>query len=166
MVTGEEVVLPNDLPGFHGESYCQVTARNVSLGRLGRKLFLCLLSLNTGLLAIASALMGAWPVLPYAGLELACVAYAFYYLGQFDGDYERLTIAGGSVNLDSCQRGALVQHQFNRMWVTLTCLRRGQRCQLALLYKGKTYSLGRLMSDEQRVAWSRELEQQLRSATA
>jgi uncharacterized membrane protein len=50
--------------------YCQTTTRNVSLSRMGRYLFLGLVSLNTGVLALAWAIAGAWPVLPFAGLEL------------------------------------------------------------------------------------------------
>ena len=146
--------------------YCQTTARNVSLSRAGRRLFLGLISLNTGVLAMAWAIAGAWPVLPFAGLELGLLAYAFHYVGKFDGDFERLTIAGSSLTLEVCERGVTRQLSFNRPWVQLLCQERGTRCYLALQYQGQEYRLGKLMNDEQRSAWGRELRKQIRIVSA
>jgi uncharacterized membrane protein len=146
--------------------YCQTTTRNVSLSRVGRFLFLGLMFLNTGVLASAWAIAGAWPVLPYAGLELALLSYAFYYIGKFDGDYERLTIDGSLVTLESCVRGAVTSTSFNRPWVTLVYDERGHRCHLGLQYQGREYRLGKLMNDEQRSAWGRELRKQIRIVSA
>ncbi len=142
--------------------YCQTTTRNVSLSRAGRRLFLGLISLNTGVLAMAWAIAGAWPVLPFAGLELGLLAYAFHYVGKFDGDFERLTIAGSSLTLEVCERGVTSQRTFNRPWVQLVCQEHGTRCYLALQYQGHEYRLGKLMNDEQRSAWGRELRKQIR----
>jgi uncharacterized membrane protein len=146
--------------------YCQTTTRNVSLSRAGRRLFLGLIFLNIGVLAIACAIAGAWPVLPFAGIELGLLAYAFHYVGKFDGDYERLTIDGSTVTVEVCERGAVRNHRFNRPWVRLVCFERGNRCRLGLQYQGHEYGLGKLMNDEQRSAWGRELGKQIRIVSA
>ncbi len=146
--------------------YCQTTTRNVSLNRAGRRLFLGLIFLNTGVLAVAWAIAGAWPVLPFAGIELGLLAYAFHYVGMFDGDYERLTIDGSAVSVEVRERGLVRSHRFNRPWVRLVCVEQGNRCRLGLQYQGREYGLGKLMNDEQRSVWGRELRKQIRIVSA
>ncbi len=146
--------------------YCQTTTRNVSLSRAGRRLFLGLIFMNTGVLATAWAMVGAWPILPFAGIELGLLAYAFHYVGKFDGDYERLTIDGSTVIVDIRERGLVHSHRFNRPWVRLVCVEQGNRCRLGLQYQGHEYGLGKLMNDEQRFAWARELRKQIRMVGA
>ncbi len=143
-------------------AYCQTTTRNVSLSRAGRRLFLGLIFLNTGVLAVAWAIAGAWPILPFAGIELALLAYAFHYVGKFDGDYERLTIDGSLVAIEICEKGVVRRNSFNRAWVRLVLVEQGNRCELSLKYEGHEYRLGKLMNDEQRSAWGRELRRQIR----
>lgn len=146
--------------------YSQTTARNVSLSRAGRLLFLGLMFLNTGVLAIACAVAGAWPVVPFAGIELALLVYAFHYIGEFDGDFERLTIDGSTLVLESCEHGLRSRREFNRPWVQLIYVEQGSRCRLGLQYQGHQYTLGKLMNDEQRAAWGRELRKQIRIVSA
>ncbi len=146
--------------------YCQTTTRNVSLSRAGRRLFLGLIFMNTGVLATAWAMVGAWPILPFAGIELGLLAYAFHYVGKFDSDYERLTIDGSTVIVDIRERGLVRSHRFNRPWVRLVCVEQGNRCRLGLQYQGHEYGLGKLMNDEQRFAWARELRKQIRMVGA
>ena len=104
MVSSTDVTASQELA-----EYCQTTTRNVSLSRAGRRLFLRLIFLNTGVLAVAWAIAGAWPVLPFAGIALGLLAYAFHYIGKFDGDYERMTIDGSTVTVEVCERGASSQ---------------------------------------------------------
>jgi uncharacterized membrane protein len=161
MVSSTEVTASPELA-----EYCQTTTRNVSLSRAGRRLFLGLIFLNTGILAIAWAIAGAWPILPFAGLELGLLAYAFHYVGKFDGDFERLTIDGTTVTVETCERGVIRRHNFNRPWVRLVCVEQGNRCHLGLQYRGHEFRLGKLMNDEQRSAWGRELRNQIRVVSA
>lgn len=161
MVSSNEVTTTPELV-----EYCQTTTRNVSLSRAGRHLFLGLISLNTGVLAMALAIAGAWPVLPFAGLELGLLAYAFHYVGKFDSDFERLTINGSTLTLEVCERGVISRRDFNRPWVQLVCSEHATRCHLALQYQGHEYTLGKLMNDEQRSAWGRELRKQIRIVSA
>jgi uncharacterized membrane protein len=161
MVSSTDVTANSEFAG-----YCRTTTRNVSLSPAGRHLFLGLIFLNTGMVAVACAIAGAWPVLPFAGIELGLLAYAFHYVGKFDRDYERLTIEGSTVTVEVCERGAVRNYRFNRPWVRLVCVERGNRCRLSLQYQGHEYGLGKLMNDEQRSAWGRELCKQIRIVSA
>jgi uncharacterized membrane protein len=149
--------------GTMGEYSC-TTRFNRSLSPAGRLLFLALIFSNIAIVAAGSALMGAWLVLPFAGLEIIALAVAFYLLARRDGDYEQLTIAGQSVRFEACNQGVQVCFECNRTWAQLVrrLERNGQICQLALRSHGRQVSIGQLMSDEQRLAWSRELATQLK----
>jgi hypothetical protein len=50
--------------------------------------------------AIGFVLLGYWPILPFAGLEVGVLAWAFRALRSREGDYETLTIDGDTVVLE------------------------------------------------------------------
>jgi uncharacterized membrane protein len=145
-----------------GVEFSQMTRRNCSLSPTGRKLFLAVIITNTAFLAFVWAALGAWPVLPWAGLELVILTFAFYWIGRYDGDYEQLTISHATVRYETRERGVMRRFECNRAWSQVVCRMRGRRCSLALRYQGAEVSLGRLMSDEGRFSLAQELRQQLR----
>jgi uncharacterized membrane protein len=125
-------------------------------------LFLGLVFANAGFVALACAALGAWPVLPWAGIELTGLAFAFGWIARHDGDYERLSIAGAVVRLETRSAGQVQRIEFNRHWAQLVCVVHGRRCDLALRSHGREVPVGRLMNDEDRLKWARELARQLR----
>ncbi len=106
--------------------------------------------------------MGAWPILPCAGLELAALALAFYLVSRHDGDYERLTISDSTVCLERSDGGEITRREFNRDWAQLVCRTQGSQCRLALRSHGKETPLGNHMNDEGRLSLARELKEKLR----
>jgi uncharacterized membrane protein len=150
--------------GHHADTteYSQTFTRACSLSAWGRRLFLGLVFTNGAVVALACAAIGAWPVLPWAGMELAGLAFAFCWIGRHDGDYERFSIAGATINLETKSAGRLERIEFNRQWAQLVCVVQGRRCDLALRSHGREVPVGRLMSDEERLKWARELARQLR----
>jgi len=132
------------------------------LSPTGRRVFLAAIFLNTGLLALAWTAVGAWPVLPYAGIELAAVAFAFHLVGRHDADYERLTIVGATVLLETCECGTIRRLEFNKAWAQVVCRVEGNQCSLSLRSHGREIPFGRLMTDEARLGFAQELKQQLR----
>ena len=46
---------------------------------------------------VAFALYGAWPILPFVGLEVAALAAAFHVNGRHATDYERIAFADGAL---------------------------------------------------------------------
>jgi uncharacterized membrane protein len=149
--------------GTAGEYSC-TTQFSRSLSPAGRLVFLALIFSNIVIVAAGFALIGAWLVMPFAGLEIVGLAVAFRLLARRDGDYERLTIIGQLVRFDACDLGVVYCFECNRAWVQL--VRRldshGQTCQLTLRSHGREVSIGRLMNDAQRLAWSQELATQLK----
>jgi len=133
------------------------TVPNRSLGNEGRRVFLAAIAATTmGVAAFATAL-GAWPVMPFAGLEVALVVVAFRVLAAHDGDFEHLEIGAGEVKVDSRCARAVTHVAFNRAWARVVVKESGDRCTLGLAYAGRTVPLGRLMSDEGRRDLARRL---------
>ena len=144
--------------------YSRTTRFNRSLSPAGRLVFLALIFSNIVVVAAGFALIGAWLVTPFAGLEIAALALAFHMVSRRDGDYERLSIDGQVVCFEACDRGVHRRFECNRAWAQLVrrVERNGRTCRLALRSHGRQVNIGQLMSDEQRLAWSQELATQLR----
>ena len=155
--------MDSSVSGTPGE-YSRTTAFNRSLSPAGRVVFLALIFSNILIVAAGFALVGAWLILPFAGIEMAALAAAFYFISLRDGDFERVTIDDHAVRVEASDRGNASRVEFNRTWAQLVRRmdRRGRGCQLALRSHGVEVAIGRLMNDEQRLSWSRELAGRLR----
>ena len=114
-----------------------------------------------GVAAFASV-VGAWPVMPFAGLEVALVFLAFQVLAVHDADFEHLEIGAHEVSVESRDASSFMRLTANLSWARVVMKERGEKCTLGLAYAGRTVPLGRLMSDEGR----RDLARRLRGRIA
>ena len=142
--------------------YVHHSVPNRSLGAAGRRVFLASIAVTTlGIGGFATAI-GAWPVMPFAGLEVALVFLAFHLVRLHDADFERLEIGAYEVRIESRDAASLTRFVAHRPWARVIVSERGARCTLGLAYAGRTVQLGRLMSDEGR----RKLADELRGRIA
>jgi uncharacterized membrane protein len=131
---------------------------NRSLGPQGRVACLAALAaMPLALGAVATAFLGAWPVLPFAGLEVAVLAYAFHRIACHDGDFERLEIEGRRVRVESRSGARVVSFEGHAPWARLVVRDRPGRCELQVRYAGKSVEIGRMLTDERRRLWAAEL---------
>src|SRR2546423_2485781 len=89
---------------------------NRSLGAQGRRWFLAALAATTIAVATAAALFGAWPVMPFAGLEIALVLLAFHVVRAHDADFERLEIGEHEVRIEARVAASLTCFVAPRAW--------------------------------------------------
>lgn len=110
-------------------------------------------------LGVAAGAMafGAWPVMPFAGLEVAFLAFAFRVLGQHDADFERLEVGEHEVRLEARDASSHTRFVAHRPWARVEMAGRGTRCTLRLAYAGRAVPLGRMLSDEGRRALAESL---------
>ena len=142
--------------------YVHHSVPNRSLGAAGRRIFLGAIAATTlGIGGFATA-MGAWPVMPFAGLEVALVFFAFHLVRLHDADFERLEIGEHEVRIEARDAESLTRFVAHRPWARIIVREQGARCTLGLAYAGRTVQLGRLMSDEGR----RKLADELRGRIA
>lgn len=134
-----------------------------SLTVSGRKLWLGLIAASTLLVAGAAGAIGAWLILPFAGLEVMLVWYAFRVIGRHDEDYETLSVSDSEFRWERrCGRETSLL-QGSRHWVQLADTKKGGRLQLQLSYAGNTVLIGQLMPNEQREILAKHLRQLFRS---
>src|SRR5438105_13845907 len=97
-------------PEAESPPYVHHCVPNRSLGAQGRRWFLAALIATTFAVATLATIFGAWPVMPFAGLEVALVMLAFHVVRAHDADFERLEIGEHEVRIES------------RVAASLTCL--------------------------------------------
>ena len=140
-----------------------VTKPNSSLTPECKVLAVVAIGLISLVIALFFALMGAWFVLPFAGLEVVAVGYAFYYVHCHSCDYERIVIVDDQVSIETKSYRTYHQTCFNRYWVKVF-LKRMPGGDQALFFRshGKEVMFGHcFMTSEERVKLASQLKQQV-----
>jgi len=139
-------------------SFVHLSVPNRSLAPSARRWVLAGIAATVLLIAGAAMVIGAWLVMPFAGLEIAVLALAFRLVALHDGDFERLEIGDYEVRGEGRDARRETRFVAHRPLARVVVRERGARCTLGLAYAGRMVPLGRLLSDEGR----RRLAGQLR----
>ena len=137
-------------PSAEPPPYVYLSRPNRSLGVAGRRWALGVMAATTLGVAAGATAFGAWPVMPFAGLEIALLAFAFRVLGEHDADFERLEIGEHEVRVEAREARRITRFVAHRPWARVEMRSSGHRCTLRLAYAGRTVPLGRMLSDEGR----------------
>lgn len=143
--------------------YRIIARPNCSLSPKGRVGVVALIASFSLAVAIGFSLIGAWLVLPFAGLELVAVAYAFYYINCHAADYESITIEGDQLAVEKRDYKNTSQIVFHRYWarVLLRQMPSGDQ-SLLLRSHGKEVEFGRhFMNNDQRLALAQQLKRRV-----
>jgi uncharacterized membrane protein len=146
------MALPADSP-----PYVHLSVPNRSLGPSARRWVLAWIAATTLGIAAGAWAFGAWLVMPFAGLEVALLAFAFHVVTNHDADFERLEIGEHEVRVEARDARRVTRFVAHRPWARVVFRERGARCTLGLAYAGRTVPLGRLLSDEGRRRLAGEL---------
>lgn len=116
------------------------------------------------IVALSFTIVGAWPVLPYSALELVGLAAAFAIMERRARDWERLTVAGDRVIVESAVGGRRRTREFNRRWLQVEIRERGitHEPRLTLRFAGEAMEFGEALSPGRRA----EVAKALRRLTA
>jgi uncharacterized membrane protein len=116
------------------------------------------------------ARIGAWLVLPFAGLEIVAFAYAFHYIYLHSGDFESITIENDSVVVEKRIYKEVTTTVFQRHWAQVSLREVASvggiigKSGLFIRSHGKEVEFGKnFMNDEQRALLARELKQKLKN---
>lgn len=144
--------------------FCVISRRNDSLDHRRRWTVFGLLASVSLIVALSFAVVGAWPVLPYSALELLCLAAAFAIIERRARDWERLTVAGDRVIVESVVGGRRRTREFNRRWLQVEVRNRGitHEPRLTLRFAGEATEFGEALSPGRRI----EVAKALRRLTA
>jgi uncharacterized membrane protein len=109
-------------------------------------------------LAFAFALAGAWMIIPFAGLEIAALAGAAWWVSRRSGDFEGLALGDGRITVETGEGGRIRRHEFHPGWARLVTASDGS---LALRSHGREIAIGRYCGEESRQVLARELRDRL-----
>jgi len=152
-----------------------VIGPNASLDFRGAVWFLGSLSALALTVASVCVYIGFWPVLPFAGAELAAVTAAVWvslkrnrYREVVTLDEDRLRIEFGLAGVDG-RGGAKSSVEFPRPWARVVIeigSRRHDPNRLLLCCSGQRVEIGRCLTDEERVALAARLQELLSAKPA
>ena len=139
----------------------QITVRpNNSLSPLNSMKLMAALAALALVIALGFVHIGAWLVLPFAGLELVAFAFAFYYIRLHAGDFETITILDDVVRIEQHIYNKSIKTEFQRYWarVNLRPLADGVS-GLFIGSHGKEVEFGRgYINEQQRVTLAKQLK--------
>ena len=139
-----------------------VSRPNCSMTRVQQRRFFWVLAGLCFGIAITFATLGYWLVLPFAGLEIGLLAWAFEAIRAREDDYESVTISGDTLVLEWHDGKSAGRREMNRHWARVICrCRRSGRCRVCLRSHGRETELGHFLSDEGRLALAQMLQKRL-----
>lgn len=115
--------------------------------------------------AIGVSIVGAWFVLPFAGLEVLAFAFVFHHVHLHYEDHESITINSDDVVIEKHYYKHNEKFSFQRYWVKVVLRNAADgTCALFIGSHGKEVEFGRrFMTDEQRLTIAKQLRQQLKN---
>ena len=146
--------------GGETAEYVYTARRNNSLSSSGRQLvFGFILFVSLGIATGFYVAFDAWPVLPYAALEMTVLYCAFRYMDRHAADYERITIGDGVVAIETHVGQRMTRLTLNRYWAKVVI--EGDGSRVALRSHGREFPVGRHLCEERRLGLARELRREL-----
>jgi len=151
------LILHNTNPPPDAIDFTWLGRPNRSLTQAGRVLFLTLIGANALVIAGGALMIGAWVIVPFAGLEVGLVALAFFVIGEHDNDYEQIQFAAHEFCWARKNGKVFEQIRGNRAWVQFVLKPVGSSHQLFLRYAGQEVRVGRCISEPACIALARSV---------
>ena len=143
---------------------CQFESRpNCSLSGASRNLAFWIIAAVSLGIASGFCLLGYWPVMPFAGLEVGVLAWAFGVIRRRESDYEELLIDRDRISITTRREGRTEKRELNTLWtrVQFVCERPGVNCRVLIRSAGLDTEVGRHLDDEGRRELAQALNRQL-----
>jgi uncharacterized membrane protein len=155
----------NDIqPAVTESGFSLTVKRNCSISPQALAVLLALTAGFAFAIGSAFALYGAWPILPFAGLEIAALAAAFYLNGRRAADYERIALEAGLLVVEARDGERVATHRFNPQWVRLETSGTPREVRLALRSQGRELEIGRHLDAPGRERLAQEVRGRLAQA--
>jgi uncharacterized membrane protein len=141
------------------DGYSATLTPNRSLGPRGFLILMAALSVVSFITGLAFALVGAWPVLGFFGLDVLIVYVAFKLSYRSGRLYERVNLRGGDLVLTRVHPSGRAEHySFPAYWVrVLLDTETDGRTRLALASHGRQVTFGSFLTNDERESFADEL---------
>lgn len=143
-------------------SYSVTFKPNCSLSASGKIKVVLLLTIIPCCIAIGFSFIGAWLVLPFVGLEIFALGYAFYNVNRHNDDFERISIDGDNLLVERCTGQQVSLHTLSPYWAKLVRHESPNgELRLGLLSHGKEIEIGRYLTRKQRESLAEQLQKRI-----
>lgn len=142
-----------------------VLAPNCALTPRTARIFLCSVAIPTLGIAGVMAVQGLWPILPFAGLELAALAIATRWSMRKGQSREVITITETQIVCESWRTGlreSRATQVFPRHWAKVKLhapLHALHPSRLTIESQGRTCEVGRFLTEDERRGLATHLKQ-------
>lgn len=156
---------PHVLPRIvaDGSGFSVTVKRNCSISPRGALLALTAIAAVSFAIGVGFAYAGAWMVVPFAGIEIAALAAAFFVFARHAGDYERISMRDGRLEVEVRDAGGSAVHEFHPAWARVAMRRAVSEPRLYVGAHGREVEIGRHLTVPARGVLARELEARLES---
>lgn len=149
------------ISAYVGADFSLTVKRNCSISpQTLLWLLLATVLLSFGI-ATGFALMGAWLVFPFAGIEMGALAAALYVNGRHAADYERIERRGGQLVVEVSDAERVSFHRFNVVHVRVLTHEARNGLRIALTERGRELEVGRHLDAPGRRSLARLLRARL-----
>lgn len=145
-----------------GPGFSLLLKRNCSISPSGLFRVYGLIAFVTIGIAAAFAAMGAWLILPFAGIEIVCLGVAFVLQGRHAGDYERIELGAGGMTVEVCEADEVRRHELGTP-MRVGVIEQAGATKVMLQSRGRRLEIGRHLNERARVALAAELQRRLRN---
>lgn len=142
---------------------------NRSLSWKGTIIFVLGLTVLYLLIGIPLAILGFWPILPFAGLELIVIAICLYWVSLKNHRKEIIWIDDRSVRLERGRSQPDECVEFIKAWTRVDLQKSGHAwypSRLLLGAQGRFVEIGAFLHEDERRSLARELTEQLSGTDA
>lgn len=115
-------------------------------------------------IATGFALLGAWLVFPFAGIEMLALTAALYVNGRHAADYERIVRRGEQLIVEVGDGERVSIHRFNAGHVRIVAHEARSGLRIALTERGRELEVGRHLDTPGRRGLARLLRARLAGA--
>jgi uncharacterized membrane protein len=132
--------------------------RNCSISPSGLACVFVALAVVVLAIGAGFALLGAWLILPFAGLEVLLLGGAFVLQARHATDYERIALERGRLRVEVADGWRLARYELDSRRVHVEL----EGSRVTLRDEGERLELGRHLDEQSRRVLSAELKKRLR----
>ncbi|MFO1362918.1 MAG: DUF2244 domain-containing protein [Burkholderiales bacterium] len=145
-----------------GAGFSLTTRRNCSLPPHALAWLLAFTACFSFAIGFGFAAVGAWPVLPFVGLEVLALASAFCVHALHAADYERIVVRHGAMRVEVREAGRVRVHDFHPGWVRVCAQRAEGSMRVGVRSHGRELEIGRHLDAPARGLLAAELASRLK----
>ena len=146
-----------------GSGFSLLLKRNCSISPASLMLVFGVIAVVTLGIAAVFAALGAWLILPFAGIEIVGLGIAFALNGRHAADYERIQFGEGCLMVEVCESDKVRRHEFNPARASVTMAGVGRSMRVLLEAPGRSLEIGRHLHEQTRLDLAGELKRRLRN---